>query len=76
VALDLTPTIRTSYTLDGETWSQDKTISVGTIGNRLKRLVWYRQGAMRNWRVQRFQGDSQAHISIARLEGRLEPLVF
>jgi len=31
---------------------------------------------MRNWRVQRFQGDSQAHISIARLEGRLEPLVF
>jgi len=76
VALGTDPTIGTSYSVDGETWSQDKRIRAGGIGNRLKRLVWLRQGAMRNWRVQRFQGDSQAHISIARLEARLEPLAF
>jgi hypothetical protein len=31
---------------------------------------------MRNWRLQRFQGDSRAHISFARLEARIEPLMF
>ena len=76
VALGVDPIIRTSYSLDGQTWSQDKSISAGKIGNRLKRLTWYRQGAMRNFRIQRFQGDSQSHISIARLEARLEPLSF
>jgi hypothetical protein len=38
--------------------------------------VWFQQGHMRNWRIQRFRGSSDAHISIARLEAQLEPLVF
>jgi len=70
----LNPQISTSYSEDGLTWSQDRVINVGTIGDRLKRLVWRRQGFMRDWRVQRFRGDSSSHITFARLEATLEPL--
>jgi hypothetical protein len=76
VGLGLNPAISTSYSFDGQTWSQDRSIRVGTIGNTLNRLVWFQQGHMRNWRMQRFKGDSQAYISMARLEAQLEPLAF
>ncbi|HJR33160.1 MAG TPA: packaged DNA stabilization protein [Pseudomonas sp.] len=74
IALGANPVISTSYSVDGEVWSQDKFIRAGKIGQRAKRLVWLQQGHMRNWRIQRFRGDSDAHISIARLEAQLEPL--
>lgn len=74
VALGIDPTISTSYSIDGETWSQEKFVYMGTIGDRGKRIVWRRQGIMRNWRIQRFKGNSDSHISIARLEAQLEPL--
>lgn len=74
VDLSASPTISTSYSVDGETWSQDKTISAGTQGDRAKRLAWRQQGFMRNWRIQRFRGDSSAHLAFARLEAQLEPL--
>lgn len=74
VALGSTPTISTSYSLDGQTWSQDQTINAGTIGDRLKRLVWRRQGKMDSMRMQRFRGDSSSHISFLRLEAIMEPL--
>ena len=74
MALGAVPNISTSYSLDGMAWSQDRTISAGTIGNRAKRLLWTRQGFMRNWRVQRFRGTSDAHLSFVRLEAQLEPL--
>ncbi len=76
VALGSQPTISTSYSTDGETWSQDKFVNVGAVGDRLKRVVWLQQGHMRNWRIQRFRGDSQAHISAARLEAQIEPLAY
>ena len=76
VDLSNDPTITTSYSGDGVNWSVDKAISVGTIGERAKRLVWFQQGHMRNWRVQRFQGDSDAHTAFLRLEARLEPLNY
>lgn len=76
VGLGLNPAISTSYSYDGQTWSQERSIRVGTIGNTLKRLVWFQQGHMRNWRIQRFRGDSQAYISMARLEAQLEPLAY
>jgi hypothetical protein len=31
---------------------------------------------MRRFRIQRFRGDSWAHLPIARLEAALEPLVW
>jgi len=74
VEVGTNPQISTSYSLDGMTWSQDQSIAVGTTGNMLKRLVWWRQGLMRDRRIQRFRGESQAHLSVLRLEARLEPL--
>jgi hypothetical protein len=74
VALGLDPVISTSYSLDGKSYSQDKFIKVGTTGSPAKRLVWFQQGFMRNWRIQRFRGTSDAHISVARLEAQIEPM--
>lgn len=74
VQLGLDPQISTSYSTDGETWSVDKFVRVGKKGDRSKRIVWFHQGHMRNFRLQRFRGDSQSFISIARLEARLEGL--
>jgi len=68
------PTIWSQYSLDGTTWSQEKSIQAGKQGERNKRLTWLQQGHMRNWRMQRFRGTSDAHLSIARLEARVEPL--
>lgn len=74
VAFGENPTISTSYSLDGVSWSNERTINAGTLGDKRKRLVWFGQGYMRNWRIQRFRGTSHAHLSLARLEARLEPL--
>jgi hypothetical protein len=76
VTLGLDPIIATSYSTDGTAWSQDRPIRAGTTGSTTKRLVWFQQGYMRNWRIQRFRGDSQAHLSFARLEAQLEPLAY
>jgi len=75
-AFGVEPTINTSYSTDGQTYSQQKFINAGTTGQRAKRLVWFQQGWMRNWRIQRFQGDSDSHMSFARLEAAIEPLAF
>tara|TARA_R110000824_G_scaffold359628_2_gene547223 strand:+ start:6834 stop:8222 length:1389 start_codon:yes stop_codon:yes gene_type:complete len=76
VAVGAAPVIATEYSLDGATWSQRKTIKAGTTGQRRKRLVWLQQGPMDNLRMQRFTGDSDAHLTFARLEAKLEPLAF
>lgn len=73
-ATGLEPYITSEYSLDGRAWSAPRSISAGVQGNSYKRLVWYQQGYMRNWRAQRFRGTSDAHMSVARLEVRLEPL--
>jgi hypothetical protein len=76
VALGADPQISTSYSQDGVTYSQPKFIRAGKIGDRSKRLVWMQQGSFRNWRLQRFAGTSDAFLSFARLEARLEPLAW
>ena len=76
VALGTNPQISTSYSVDGLAWSQDKSIAVGTIGSASKRLAWFQQGHMRNWRIQRFRGDSDAHVSFIRLEAQIEALAY
>lgn len=72
VTLGADPTIWTSYSVDGMSWSQEKPRSAGKQGERLKRINWLQQGFMRHWRVQKFRGTSDAHMSIARLEARVE----
>jgi hypothetical protein len=74
IPLGADPVIWTSYSLDGETWSQERACRAGRQGQRGKRLAWLGQGTMETWRVQRFRGTSDAHISFARLEAQLEPL--
>jgi hypothetical protein len=76
VALGVDPIITTSYSLDGLSWSQDRPLRAGAIGNTKKRLAWFQQGSMRNWRIQRFRGDSDAHLAFARLEAQIEGLLY
>lgn len=73
-ALGDNPIIWTSYTVDGQTWSQERHRSAGKQGERAKRIVWLQQGHMRNWRCQKFRGTSDSHMSIARLEATIEGL--
>jgi hypothetical protein len=73
---DDNPTITTSYSVDGLVWSQDRRISTGKPGDRTKRLVWRQQGMLRNFRIQRFQGDSRAFINVLRLEAQIEPMAY
>jgi hypothetical protein len=68
------PVIWTSYSIDGETWSEEKYCKAGKQGDRTKRITWIKQGSMNNWRIQKFRGNSDSHCSFSRLEVQLEPL--
>lgn len=74
VTLGADPYILTSHSIDGRSWSVPRRASAGKIGNTTKRVQWRQMGFMQNWRAQRFQSDSSAHVSIARLEATFEPL--
>lgn len=74
VPLGADPVIWTSYSLEGTTWSQERTCNVGKQGDRTKRATWINCGTMRNWRIQKFRGTSDAHLAIARLEAKVEAL--
>lgn len=74
IALGESPVLSTTYSTDGKVWSQPRMIRAGKQGERSKRLVWDRQGSFTNWRVQRFSGDSRAHLAFARLEAQFEAL--
>ena len=75
-AVGVDATISTSYSLDGISWSQNRFISAGSNGERRQRLVWFQNGSMRNWRAQRFQGDSDSQITFARIEAKFEALAY
>ncbi len=68
------PVIWTSYSLDGQTWSQERPVNCGRQGETIKRIRWMKQGKWENVRIQRFRGTSDAHIAIARLEARVEAM--
>lgn len=74
VALGKDPTIWTSHSFDGETWSLERPVQAGKQGQRDKRIAWRGQGRVRNYRMQQFRGTSDAHLAIARLNMRIEPL--
>lgn len=75
VAAGADPVIWTSYSLDGETWSQERAAAAGRQGERTKRIAWRRQGRLTSMRCQRFRGTSDARMSFARLECQVEPLL-
>lgn len=68
------PTVWTSFSLDGVTWSQEKPRQAGKTGERQKRIAWRRLGKMQFQRMQRFRGTSDCHASFARIEAQLEAL--
>lgn len=72
VALGPEPVVWTSYSTDGQTWSQERPIKAGSQGNRNKRIAWRNLGRVQHWRVQRFRGTSDTHIAIARIEAKIE----
>lgn len=75
VALGKNPTIWTSYSVDGEMWTQERPRTAGVQGRRQTRVNWLQMGAFtNNYRIQRFRGNSDAHFPIAALEARIEPL--
>lgn len=74
IAIGVNPVVWTSYSTDGITWSQERSRTVGRQGERNIRINWLAQGNMKNWRIQKFRGTSDAHISVARLEARIEGL--
>ena len=74
VELGADPVIWSSYSTDGETWSDERSVSAGQQGERGKRLVWRKQGRMAHYRLQRFRGTSDARIPFVRLEVQVEPL--
>lgn len=71
---DKDPIISTSYSKDGQSWSVERPIRAGRVGESTKRLVWLKAGNIGTWRIQRFRGTSEAHISISRLEMQVEGL--
>lgn len=74
VALDKKPVVWASYSDDGVTYSQERSTAAGLRGDRGKRIAWRTMGRMEHWRIFRFRGTSDAHISMARLEAQLEAL--
>lgn len=74
VAADKDPVIWTSYSTDGRTWSMERPRHAGKQGKRAQRLNWLQNGNMLNWRIQKFRGTSDSHISMAALECRIEAL--
>lgn len=68
------PSVWTNFSTDGMEYSQKIYIPAGKSGQRDARVAWLQQGYMQNWRVQRFGGTSDAHLSVIRLEAQVEPL--
>lgn len=75
-ALGRDPFISTKYSADGITWSQPKRISAGKIGERTKRLTWFQQGPINQYRIQRFDGTSDAHLTVSALNFEAEALAI
>lgn len=73
--LGTNPTIWTQYSEDGLSWSMPKTARLGDTGNTNKRIVWFSQGMARNYRIQRFNGTSDAHATFIGLNATIEGLM-
>lgn len=72
--LGIDPTIFMSYSNDGITWSDERMAKAGLIGERDKRIAWRRNGMFKQFRINRFRGNSDTFASFVRLEAQLEGL--
>jgi hypothetical protein len=63
-----------SITRDGETWSAERVLPMGTRGQRYRRMQWRPRILLRTWLGFRFRGYSTAMPAFAALEISAEPL--
>lgn len=70
------PRVSLSWTEDGVTWSQDRAVKSGKLGERKKRLVWFDLGEWREFRSYRIRGDSNSRLSARKLRAELQPLGY
>lgn len=70
------PYIFVSWTNDGETWSDERRLSIGRKGNRGIRPQIRQSGRFGNWRAYRIRAANSAVASYSRLEADLEPLNY
>jgi hypothetical protein len=68
------PVVWGSHSFDGETWSRERPVRAGVQGDRARRLAWRLDGRIRNYRIEKFRGTSDAHLPVIRLEVKVEPL--
>lgn len=68
------PRVALSWTEDGQTWSQDRSVKSGKLGERKKRVVWFDLGEWREYRSYRIRGDSNSRLSARKLLAELQPL--
>lgn len=68
------PTVFMSMTFDGQTWGQERAISMGSFGERRKRVQWRPKTRFSNRVGFRFRGASTAIASWARLDAEFEGL--
>ena len=66
--------VATEYSHDGFTYSDSQFVKAGRSGQRDKRIIWRRQGLLRGWRIQKFWGNSDCQLTIARLQLDIEGL--
>lgn len=73
-ATSANPTMFLSWTIDGETWSQERAISMGASGQRNTRMQWRPKVRFAEQIGLRFRGASDAIVSFSRLEAEVEGL--
>lgn len=66
--------VYTQYSKDGMTWSEPRFVEFDVPGFSRKRIVFFNNGMIRNWRIQRFFGNSNVRITINSLNADLEQL--
>jgi hypothetical protein len=74
VAFGSDPRVSTSHSFDGVVWSDERSVRAGGFAQTATRIKWLKQGKIKHWRIQRFQGHSDAFLTVARLEMKIEPL--
>lgn len=74
-AIGQQPSVFCSYTVDGLTWSQERSRSAGLRGDYKHRMTWHRFGLrFGHWLGLRFRGVGITTLAIPRLEIDVEPL--
>lgn len=72
--LGTSPTMSLSFTRDGKTYSNERFVRMGRVGEYQKRLIWLNALFMRQVASLRFRGVTPALVSYTRVEASVEGL--